>query len=100
MIWMTRSGDLEKISTAVTAKAMEQMRAKMAGRPPDEIKRSLEAWAKAMEDYNITGKDVIAADEVDVHIHATPSVDALHSGKAIVKMKRIGNEWKYDGPAD
>jgi hypothetical protein len=50
-----------------------------------------------MAGYRITEKEVVSGDEVHVHIHATPSADALHSGKAIIRMKKIGNEWKWAG---
>ena len=53
----------------------------------------------------LNGKAMIAAyiifwfvaDEVHLHIHATPSAEALHSGKAVIRMKKIGNEWKWAG---
>ncbi len=49
------------------------------------------AWATAMIGYKITQKDVISDDEVHLHIHATPSAEALHSGKAVIVMNE---NWK------
>ena len=69
----------------------------MAGKSDDEIRRGLLAWANAMAGYKITQKEVISEDEVHLHIHATPSAEALHSGKVTIRMKRIGNEWKQAG---
>ena len=51
----------------------------------------------AMIGYKITQKEVVSDDEVHLHIHATPSAEALHSGKAVIVMKKIGNEWKKAG---
>ena len=97
MIWAAGTGKLEVLPAGVTSEEMEQFTRKMEGKSPEEISRVLVAWAKAMAGYRITGKEVISGDEVHVHIHATPSADALHSGKAVIKMKKIGNEWKWAG---
>jgi hypothetical protein len=50
-----------------------------------------------MAGYHITQKEVVADDEVHLHIHAAPSAEALHSGKAVIRMKKIGNDWKWAG---
>jgi ketosteroid isomerase-like protein len=72
----------------------------MAGKSADEIKRGGMAWADAMIGYKITQKEVISDDEVHLHIHATPSAEALHSGKAVLVFRKIGNEWKMAGDAN
>jgi DNA-binding CsgD family transcriptional regulator len=97
MIWAASTGELERLPAGVTPEEMELFKHKMAGKSPEEISRALVAWASAMAGYRITQEEVISDDEVHLHIHATPSADALHSGKAIIKMKKIGNEWKWAG---
>jgi hypothetical protein len=72
----------------------------MDGKSEDEISRALVAWAKAMADYKITQKEVISGDEVRLHVHATPSAEALHSGKAVLVMRKIAGEWKQAGDAN
>ena len=57
-------------------------------------------WANAMSDYKVTQKDTISDDEVHLHVHATPSTEALHSGKVVLGVKKIGNEWKLTGPVE
>ena len=71
----------------------------MAGKSDEEVSREAIAWATALTGYKITQKEVISQDEVHLHIHAPPSAQGLHSGKVIVIMKKIGNEWKQDGDA-
>ena len=100
MIWATSTGDLEKLAAGATPEVMERVTGQMAGKTADEIKRSGLAWANAMIGYKITQKEVISDDEVHVHIHATPSTDALRSGKAVLVLKKIGNEWKMAGNAN
>jgi RNA polymerase sigma factor (sigma-70 family) len=100
MIWATSTGDLEKLAAGATPEVMERVNNQMAGKSAEEIKRGGLAWATAMIGYTITQKDVVSDDEVHVHIHATPSADALHSGKAVLVLKKIGNEWKMAGDAN
>jgi RNA polymerase sigma factor (sigma-70 family) len=100
MIWATSTGDMEKLAAGVTAEVMDRMKGQMAGKSAEEMKRSGMAWANAMIGYKITQKEVISDDEVHVHIHATPSTDALRSGKAVLVLKKIGNEWKMAGDAN
>jgi hypothetical protein len=100
MIWATSIGDMEKMAAGATAEVMDRMKGQMAGKSAEEMKRIGMAWANAMIGYKITQKEVISDDEVHVHIHATPSTDALHSGKAVLVLKKIGNEWKMAGDAN
>jgi len=97
MLWVASKGDMESIPAGFTLQELEGFKSKMAGKSEDEIRRGLIAWANAMTGYKITQKEVIADDEVHVHIHATPSAEALHSGHVILVMKKIGAEWKYAG---
>jgi len=97
VIWAASNGDLDKLSAGVTDEVMAGFKGKMAGKSEDETRRGLMAWASAMKDYKITQKDVVTANEVHLHIHATPSAEALHSGKSVIVMRKIGNEWKQAG---
>ena len=97
MIVAAGNGDFEKVLTGVTPKEMNRLKSIMQGKSDDEISNAEKMWAKAMSDYKVTQKDIISDNEVHVHIHATPSVDALHSGKAVLILRKIGNEWKIDG---
>jgi RNA polymerase sigma factor (sigma-70 family) len=100
MMWAASTGDLEKLSSVLTSEEMARFRGKMAGRSDDELRRGIVDWANAMIGYKVTQKEVISDDEVHLHIHATPSVDALHSGKVVIVMRKIGTEWKEDGDAN
>jgi RNA polymerase sigma factor (sigma-70 family) len=97
MLWAGSIGDFKKFLAACTPEQVERFTNKMAGKSDDEIRREAIAWANALVGYRITQKEVISADEVHLHIHAKPSAEALHSGKVIVIMKKIGAEWKQSG---
>ena len=97
MMWAASTGDMEKVSESWTPEEAERLNGMIAGKPADEAKRGIAAWANAMTGYKITQKEIISDDEVHLHIHATPSADALHSGKAVLIVKKVGNEWKQAG---
>ena len=100
MLWAGSIGDFEKAMAACTPEQQDRIRAKMAGKSPDDIRRESIGRANALIGYKITKTEVVADDEVHLHIHATPSAQALHNGKTILVMRRIGNEWKQAGEAD
>lgn len=100
MLWAASRGDLDKLSVGVTTEEMDRFKSRMEGKSQEEIRRDLMAWASAMADYRITQKETISGDEVHLHIHATPSAGALHSGKVVMVMKKMGNEWKRAGDVD
>jgi len=97
MLWAGSIGDFEKFLAGCTPEQVERFRNKMAGKSDDEVRRETVAWANALVGYKITQKEGISDDEVHLHIHATSSAEGLHSGKVIVIMKKVGNEWKQDG---
>jgi hypothetical protein len=100
MLWAGSVGDFEKAMESCTPEQQDRIRAKMAGKSPEDVRRETVAWAKALSGYKITQTEVIADDEVRLHIQAKPSAAALHNGQTVVVMKRIGNEWKQSGEAD
>lgn len=97
MLWAGSRGDFKTFETGCTPEQIERFDNKMAGKSDDEIKRETMAWAKALIGYQVTQKEVISEGEVHLHIHATPSAEGLHSGKVILIMKKIGNDWKQAG---
>lgn len=97
MLWAGSRGDFKGFLAACTPEQIKRFESKMAGKSDAEISREAKAWANALKDYKITQKDVISDSEVHLHIHATPSAEGLHSGKVIVVMQKIGDEWKQEG---
>ncbi|HTL59625.1 MAG TPA: sigma-70 family RNA polymerase sigma factor [Candidatus Limnocylindrales bacterium] len=97
MLWAGSRGDFKGFLAACTSEQAKRFESKMAGKSDEEISRDAKAWANALKGYKITQKEVISDSEVHLHIHATPSADGLHSGKVIVVMQKIGNDWKQEG---
>jgi RNA polymerase sigma factor (sigma-70 family) len=100
MLWAASNGEsLTNLAEGVTPDQMELFEKRMAGKSSDEIKQSCIAWANSMAGYKITEKEVIADDEVHLHIHAIPSADGLHTGHTVLIMKKIDGAWKFAGNA-
>jgi len=97
MLWAGSIGDFKKFQAGCTQEQIERFKNRMAGKSEDEIRREAIAWANAHVGYKITQKEVIAGDEVHLHISAPPSAQGLRNGNVIVIMKKIGNEWKQAG---
>ncbi len=97
MLFLASQGRLEPLAAAVAPEEMERFRDIMKEKSEQEIQQGLIAWAKGMSDYRITQKDVVSPDEVHVHIHATPSPEALHDGKVVIRMKKVEGAWKQAG---
>jgi RNA polymerase sigma factor (sigma-70 family) len=97
MLWAGSIGDFKKFQAGCTPEQIERFKNRMAGKSDDEISREAIAWANAHVGYKITQKEVIAGDEVHLHISAPPSAQGLRNGNVIVIMKKIGNEWKQAG---
>ncbi|HVV72447.1 MAG TPA: sigma-70 family RNA polymerase sigma factor [Verrucomicrobiae bacterium] len=97
MLWAGSQGDFKGVLAGCTTEQAKRFVDKMAGKSDEEIRQIAMAWAKSLRDYRITQKEVISDAEVHLHIHATPSAEGLHSGKVIVVMRKIGNDWKQEG---
>src|SRR6266571_3789030 len=97
MLWAGSIGDFKKFQAGCNQEQIERFKNRMAGKSEDEIRREAIAWANAHVGYKITQKEVIAGDEVHLHISAPPSAQGLRNGNVIVIMKKIGNEWKQAG---
>ena len=97
MLWAGSRGDFKGCLTACTPEQSKRFESKMAGKSDEEISREAKAWANALKDYKITVKEIISDSEVHLHIHATPSAEGLHSGKVVVVMQKIGDQWKQEG---
>jgi RNA polymerase sigma factor (sigma-70 family) len=99
-VWAGSIGDFQKFLAGCTGAQAERMKAKMAGKSDEQIKREAIAWANSLTGYRITQKDVISDDTIHLHIQAKPSPDGLRTGNVAVIMKKVGNEWKQAGEAN
>ena len=97
MLWAGSRGDFKSFLAGCTPEQARRFESKMAGKSDAQIADEAKAWANALKGYQITQKEVISDSEVHLHIHATPSAEGLRSGKVIVVMQKVGNDWKQEG---
>jgi hypothetical protein len=95
--WAGGRGDFKAVLAGCTTEHIKLIEEKVAGKSDEEISRWTKGWANAFKDYKITQKEVISDTEVHLHIHATPSAGGLGSGKVVVVMRKVSNEWKQQG---
>jgi RNA polymerase sigma factor (sigma-70 family) len=100
LIWGASTGDAAKYLDALTPLESERFKNRVfAGKTDEQIRQKSIAFAKAMQGYKITRKQVISDDEVRIEVSAPPSPDALRDGTGAIIMKKIGNDWKNAGDA-
>jgi hypothetical protein len=73
------------------------MRTKTAGKSADELRSLMVEEARNRSNYKITEKEVIADDEVRLHLQVQPYPGHPRIGNDVQVMQKIGVEWKYGG---
>lgn len=99
MTWAITKLDFKQFEDACTPERARQFREKRESKPEAEFLGEAKAIAKAFARYEITRKDVISDKEVHLHVRAmAPSTDApIGDTSPTMRMKKVGNDWKYDG---
>jgi RNA polymerase sigma factor (sigma-70 family) len=101
MTWALTKLDFKKFEEACTPERARQFRDKRESKPEAEFIGEATATAKAFARYEITRKEIISDNEVHLYVRAiAPATDAqvgVGDTTPTMRMKRVGNEWKYDG---
>jgi RNA polymerase sigma factor (sigma-70 family) len=96
-IWSESTGNLDKLLAACTPAQAARMRTKTAGKSADELRSLMVEEARNRSNYKITEKEVIADDEVRLHLQVQPYPGHPRIGNDVQVMQKIGVEWKYGG---
>ena len=94
MLWAASKGDFEKMQTFQTANEWKRFKSSVAGKSDAEMIHDAIARANALLGYKIAKREVVRSGEVHLTLQSPVS-----DGDVTVSMKRINNEWKYDGVA-
>jgi RNA polymerase sigma factor (sigma-70 family) len=99
LIIALQEADQAKFAAGCTPQKAEQFRNQNAGKSEEELKREATGMAKAFSKFKILKTDTISATEVHLHVKALgDSPDApMGDRNLIMKMKKVGSDWKYDG---
>jgi hypothetical protein len=102
MIAALNAADHEKFAEACTPERAEVFRAQNAGKSDAELKREAAGMAKAMTSFKILEKKTVSPTEVVLHIKPTGDTSTAQPGDAAglrMRLRKVGNDWKFDGHA-
>ena len=89
--WAENKGDFQALLNSVTPEYRSQIEKHGETRTEIEKATNMQKEATQVAAYQIVRNEVVSADECILHI-LSPRL-----GKGKVTLKRIGNEWKWDG---
>jgi hypothetical protein len=99
MLWALSVGDRARFEAGCTPEEAERFQNRMAGKSAEDWKSEAIETAKMFARHKINKREVISDTEVHLHVEALAMEPGKErgDGKPIMKMKKIGNEWKYAG---
>ena len=100
MIAALSAADHEKFAQACTPEREAVFRAQNAGKSEEELKREASGMARALTSYKILEKKTISPTEMILHVKPTGDTSQAQPGDLAgvrMKLRKIGNDWKFDG---
>lgn len=101
MIVALKAGDFKKFTEGCTPEAAANLNAATASLTPEQIKQDAAVKAKEFSSFKIVRKEFVSPEEVHLHIKPMGEIPANRPGKreTTMRMRKIGNDWKFDGNA-
>lgn len=96
-MWALSQGEMSKATAGMTPDQGDRFRAKFAGKSDTEVKALLTKWAAGAVGYTFLQKEVIADDEIRLHVQVPATPDHPHVGHDVQVMEKIDGQWKYAG---
>jgi RNA polymerase sigma factor (sigma-70 family) len=96
-IWSESTGNLDKLLAACTPEQAARMRTKAVGKSSDELRSLMVQEATNRSNYELIEKEIVADDEVRLHLQVQPYPGHPSVGNDVQVMQKIGGEWKYAG---
>lgn len=99
LIKAMEEADTVKFAEACTPAKAAQFNTRNEEKTPEELKREAHGMAKAFKKFKITERKVVSADEVHLKVKPLGDTSDTQEGdrNGVLRMKKIGNEWKFDG---
>lgn len=102
MIAALNTADHEKFAAACTPEREQVFRGQNAGKSEEELKREATGMARALSSYKIIEQKKVSDTEVILHIKPTGDTSQAQPGDLAgvrMRLRKIGNDWKFDGHA-
>ena len=93
--WAVINGDLKTFLSSLTSSEQERFRAEMQGKSDAEMAAMMSRQHEKTTGYRINDREMLSADEQIITISFVQDGQD-HTTK--MRMRRIDNEWKMDGP--
>jgi hypothetical protein len=99
LIAALKAADHQKFAASCTPEKAAQFHARNADKSPEELKQEALAQAKAFEKLEVVSKRTISPTEIHMHIKGVGHSPGASAGdrEVVARMKKIGNDWKFDG---
>ena len=96
-LWALSQGEMSKAVAGMTTDQADRFRAKFAGKSNAEVKTLLTKWATGAVGFTFLQKEVIADDEIRLHVQVPATPDHPHVGHDVQVMEKVDGQWKYAG---
>lgn len=99
LIEALKRADTELFAAGCTPEKAEQFRSRNFGKTKEELDREATGMAQAFSKFEILERKVISESEVHLRVNALGDTkDAPHGDRnSVLRMKKIGADWKFDG---
>jgi len=99
LIAALNKADLKKFEAGCTPQRAEQFRTRNAMKTDEELKREAAGMAKAFSKIKIVKRTTISDDEIHLQVLALGDTSEAQPGdiNSTLRMRKIGNDWKFDG---
>lgn len=93
------AADTVKFAAACTPERAAQFNAQNEGKTAEELEREAHGMAKAFSSFKIVSRKAVSDSEVHMHIKALGDTSRAQSGDTdlMVRFKKVGSDWKFDG---
>lgn len=94
-----QKADTAAFAAACTEEKAAQFNSRNSGKSKQELKEEAEGMANAFSKFEVVRRTVISPTEVHLQVKALGDTSRAPAGdaNAVMRMKKVGNDWKFDG---
>ena len=99
LILALQAADLERFAEGCTPDHAKRFREKNEGKSKDQLNQEAKGEAQAFSKFEMLSKRQVSPTEVHLHVKAAGDTSKSQPGdrNVVLRMKKIGNDWKFDG---
>lgn len=99
LIHALQASDHVAFAAACTPERAAKFREQNASKTAEELRQESQAMARTFGKYQIVSRTTVSGAEIHLHIQGEkpPGEDLKFDSNVIARLKKVGNEWKFDG---